>query len=233
MTTGAQDRSQRRIRRATALFLTLALTAATGCSNLGEGQQGGFATAFSELRAQIKLRRAGGQAAPGAGVQVTRAMLAGVNVPVLSARFDRTGLAATMTVIARSGPHLTWKSLDDVTITTRNGIIVQTRGLADDLMSVGTLPLRPGRGERVYQHLAEDNKMRRLPLICEVADRGAERIVILERGHATRHYQETCTAADGQKITNSYWVGGDGTVWASHQWLGPELGHIRLERYLR
>lgn len=225
-----------------ALGLALGL-AVSGCGNQGEGQQGSYAKAFSVAREQIKLRR-GARAAPAAvRPQLNRAALAGVKSSLLSARFDNGSSGVTMFVTARSGPYLTWKTLSGVTISTKNDVIHQTRGFANDLMSVGSQPVQAylrggvGRGERVYRHLAEDNKMRRIAMVCDVTNLGAERIVVLELGHATRHLQEVCTATDGpfdgQRITNDYWVGGDGTIWASRQWLGPELGHIRMERYIR
>jgi len=229
-------RAVRRFAGAVGLGLIVALT---GCGNQGEGQRGTYSTTFAVVKEQIKLRQDRRNKPEVTGPQFTRAMLSGIKDSLLSAELDSGEFVATLFVTARSGPYLTWKSADNVTISTRNDVVVQTRGFPNDLMAVGTGPVQsalaggPGRGAREYTHLTGDNQLRTIRLICEVTDKGAEQVIVLERAHATRRLEERCTATDGQQVTNMFWLGGDGTIWASHQWLGPELGHIRLERYIR
>lgn len=173
--------------------------------------------------------------------QITRAMLAGITDPFLAAELENGGFKATLFVTSRRGPVLVWKTLDDVTLSTRNDVLIATRGLPHDLISSDPAPIMtaltgaPADARRVLRFLTGDNKIAPQPYNCDITDRGPARIIVLERSHTTRHLVESCTPAQpglGSDFVNEYWTG-QGTIWRQRVWLGPELGHIRLDRLIR
>lgn len=138
-----------------------------------------------------------------------------------------------------------WRTDDNITLAMRSGVLIATRGLGGDILS-STVQVAQGvpgparSGERVMNIRTLDNKAVRLTLACDLADLGAETIVIVEQRHATRHLRETCEggrAGDGRsagQVVNDYWVDpGSGLVWQSRQWAGPSTGYLRLRRLTR
>jgi len=136
-----------------------------------------------------------------------------------------------------------WRTEDNITLTTRNGVLIATRGLGGDILSAtvqvaGDAPGPSGGGEKVFNIRALDNKTQRLALVCDLVDLGPQTIVIVERRHPTRRLQETCTggiAGDGSgapgEVINDYWVDSrSGVIWQSRQWAGPQTGYLRLRR---
>ena len=59
--------------------------------------------------------------------------------------FER-GVAVAMVQIGTNGSRITWVSADGISITLEEGVVIATRGLADDLMGLHT-PVK-GRGLR-------------------------------------------------------------------------------------
>ncbi len=194
-------------------------------------------------RAMIAARRAPKTERP----PLTRAALDGLDGSFLEATLERSGRLAYLYVNAQrrdGGPGLitVWRTEDNVTLATRNGVLIATRGLGGDVLSSavqvrGTAPGPATGGEKVQYIAALDNKAVRLALACERVDLGPATIVIVERAHATRHLQERCEGAgigDSGPVVNDYWVDSrTDLVWQSRQWAGPYIGYLRLRRLTR
>jgi hypothetical protein len=179
---------------------------------------------------------------------VTRAMLDTLDGTFLEARLERHDLMAHLYVEAQrrdAGPGqiTVWHTFDTVTLTTRNGVLIATRGLGGDILSstIQVAGARPGparAGEKIMNIRSLDNKAVRLTLVCELSDLGPETIEIIEHRHATRHLRETCKggiSGDGSgspgTVVNDYWVDArNGLVWQSRQWAGPYIGYLRLRQ---
>ena len=58
------------------------------------------------------------------------------------------------------------------------------------------------------------------------------RIEIVERQHDTTRVEETCFGPQGS-IANTFWIGADGTIWKSKQWISPGLGYMETELLVR
>lgn len=135
----------------------------------------------------------------------------------------------------RQGHIMVWRTEDNVTLTTRNGVLIATRGMGGDILSsavqvAGTRPGPASGGEHVQMIRSLDDRQVRLTLVCDLTDLGAETIVIVERGHATRHLRQRCEGGGGT-IVNDYWVDdAAGLVWQSRQWAGPHIGYMRFRR---
>lgn len=137
------------------------------------------------------------------------------------------------------GRLLTFRSLDNATLTFRNGVLVTTRGIAGDMLDQN-VPIQEGSvgpassGERRMQILALDNKAVGIFLECELEGRGRERIVIYDYAYDTDHLVETCTWSSAKlnqqgQIENEYWVSGS-RVWRSRQWAGPTIGYMLFQQ---
>lgn len=180
-----------------------------------------------------------------AGVEVsfpepTRAMLDTVSEPILEIRLERRVAFDFLPMIAErrdDSPGLVqvWQTSDAVTVTTRNGVVISTRGIGGDILSssVQVSGDRPGPstgGERFQMIRALDNREVQLSFACDLTDLGAETIDIIDRRHATRHLQERCEGGGGE-IVNDYWIDSRrGQVVQSRQWVGPYIGYMRLRR---
>lgn len=199
---------------------------------------------FDTLRSTVAARSAA-RAARRDGVQVefaapSRAQLDKIPEPVLEVRIERTK-AFDFLLIAEDrhddhpGLVEVWTASDAVTVTTRNGMIIATRGLTGDLLSsqVPASGNRPGPahgGTRFQMIRALDNREVQLNFACDLTDLGTETIDIVDRRHATRHLRERCEGGDGE-IVNDYWIdSGRGIVVQSRQWAGPYIGYMRLRR---
>ena len=81
-----------------------------------------------------------------------------------------------------------WRSLDNVSFSFRNGVLVGTRGAEWDMLSAG-VALRgdgpgPGGGARTYVFRALDNQAVDVAMACRTADLGRQRLVIDDLSHA-------------------------------------------------
>ncbi len=217
--------------------LLLAALLLAGCAT-GNGDQRAeleIVRAIGDFAAQ-KLAAAGQPARP----PLTRAALQTVTVSAIEVTWERPGSLAYLFLdtVRRDdtpGKIIVWRSEDNATLATRNGVVIATRGLGNDLLS-GTFPVQgdspgpAGGGERVQMISGRDNRALRLVLQCELRDLGPAPVEIVELVHPTRHLQERCTGPGGE-IVNDYWFDDRaGIVWQSRQWAGPGIGYLRIRR---
>ncbi|MEL6617366.1 MAG: YjbF family lipoprotein [Pseudomonadota bacterium] len=170
---------------------------------------------------------------------VTRALLDGLTVPSLEAKVEeRDGLAYLIPFHTKTVPGLgkinTWTTGDGSQLVLRSGVIVATRGLGDDMTSSdkrGTIAFVTGRGGgnwplRLDIQTAADGVIRQ-DFVCTGTRGGIQSIEIVELTYRVESLSENCTSANGQRITNRYWVDTrDGTVWQTRQWAGAKIGYI-------
>lgn len=126
-----------------------------------------------------------------------------------------------------------WRSQDGAQISTRNGIIINTRGLGGDVMSAEVPVSSDGAGPshsgaQTLQVRAGANTVWPAALTCDLVDLGPRTIEIVELQYATRHLRQTCEAHANETqgvVINDYWVdSGRGIVWQSRQWARPATG---------
>jgi hypothetical protein len=131
--------------------------------------------------------------------------------------------------VARTGDVTVWQTLDGITLSMRQGLLVATRGLGDDLMSAevdGVLALlRGASGEGPVPHIrsrldGEDRTEFRSYQCRRDAggtDAGLRRVEVL------------CISPQ-DRFTNTYWLNSAGAVIRSRQWISPALGHLESTR---
>lgn len=176
---------------------------------------------------------AGVKAVPPAQPPLTRALLDQVVTPVMVARLEARGVFAVIAEIEKNGPVETWSTLDDITISLRDGGIVATRGLGADLMAArvpapSDLVSNGSRHSRVFTHLNGEDQAVRGEFTCITSTIGQETIEIVEISYVVRHFAEDCVGQTGT-FRNDFWFGPAQNLRKSRQWVGEELGYLVLE----
>lgn len=218
--------------------LSLGLLSACSSSNSGEQAQ-----IWEQIWAATQLSVSQIGATPPSAPDLTRAMLEGVDQPLI--RITNPGLGTTATLIAvdRQGAGsrelITWRGVDPVTFTTRAGLLVATKGAGGDLLSSDLRGLerafaaQGGSYERSLVVMVGNTEGVPLAFRCALQAAGTETLTIVERQIATTRFTETCTGRTGS-FRNDYWRGArDDTLWQSRQWAGPRAGHLLIERIIR
>lgn len=135
----------------------------------------------------------------------------------------------------RKGAIRTWITGGNEHLILREGLLIGTRGMGDDLGSARVLAAL--ESVETLTHVSGphnlfvkdyDNQARRIDLDCKVETLGKTTIAIVQTQHNVMHLRQSCKA-HGLSITNDYWVSTtDKTIWQSRQWGGPKLGYLRM-----
>lgn len=223
-------------RRASAWCVAIACLGLAACSSDGlDGSTDAFvADLAGTLAGQVLAPRA--PAPP-----LTRASIASIEAPLIQIRVERSGATAPALPFARNGDAQTWLTGDQIALVIKDGVLFATRGLGPDLLAAETTAtlraVRAGgmdRYTRNMRFLDGDDALRVERYFCEMENDGPTQRVVLEVRHATRQMRETCYALDGpMEFRNVYWIGADGTVWDSRQWISRDFGYVRISRLIR
>lgn len=209
----------------------LALCAALGLAGCDTGRD---AAAPVSLRDLVTERIAGLRGSAPAFEMPSRAVLDRRTTPLLYVAVPAAGAEATLAPAARNAGTVTWISLDQTTVSTRDGLIVATRGLGHDLMSADVGEVRaalPGGGTatRLHYRLDGENRTDVLRFSCTIRPAGRETLDVVGRQVATRRVVERCTGPAGSFV-NRYWIDAAGGIAQSRQWLLPEIGAATTQR---
>ena len=202
------------------MVLAAALLLLAGCDGLlPGGQDGGAAPPAAPDRAQIDRE----------------------GRSLLMARLLQVGTTALMRPSGRNGDVVTWLSPDNISLSFAGGVLVATRGLGADLMSAEVTGTRrmlaghemPPRGyPRLHGRLDGEHRTQFASYLCHEAGRRPETITLNGKERQTMRVTERCTAPD-IAFDNTYWLGRDGLIWQSRQWVGTVIGHLQTERLHR
>ncbi|NEX48049.1 YjbF family lipoprotein [Pseudotabrizicola algicola] len=165
-----------------------------------------------------------------AGIErMTRARLAEVVTPVMLLTVDSTGQEALIAEIENNRGVETWSTVDDITISLRNGVIVATRGFGADLMAASGPNVTRSGGSygRVHVLLNGEDNPEQTRFACTLQNAGAKAVEVVEITYQATHMIETCSAP-GESFTNDYWITGDQKIRKSRQWISPDLGYITI-----
>lgn len=214
--------------RPAGLLVLVALTLA-GCSGgdagvspsiPGLGRLTGGAAAPATVEVEVPL--------PGAAVAVAPA-------PRMLATVEQTRITAPLRLAVDRGGYQTWIADDRTTITLRGGVVTATRGLAHDLLAAdaeaAAQAIRAGRAgsySRSYRYTSGVRGIETRSYSCTLARTGAETVTVQGRQVAATRFSETCTGPDGG-FRNDYWIGRDGRLTKSRQFLDPQGGYLTLQ----
>lgn len=171
---------------------------------------------------------------PVEGMGMTRAALANFVTPVDMVTIEKTKAQGVIAKIGENRGVETWSSVDHKTLSMRNGMLVATHGLGEDLV-LATVPqisqlTRQGQAyERQHILLDGEDKPVKLRFACKTAHKGTETITVVERAYTTQHLTETCSGPTGG-FANDYWLENGGQLRRSRQWISENVGFVVIER---
>lgn len=196
------------------------------------GDHEGFTLGVAALK-----KLAAGKTDPVPPPNYTRAALDQAPAPLLRARIETGGAVAFLGVIGEGRGVVTWASVDGLSITLRDGVVLATRGLGTDLMSAG-VPTAAGlatgsRDQRRHFYLFGGEVEQERAFDCALRDVGNERITVVELAYDTRHRVETCAGPGGLTFENHYWFDNRAIIRQSRQWISPDVGFLELQNLNR
>lgn len=207
------------------------------CS-LGNDKSNDFGAGMvSAVKSSVAARRTA--PAPNVAVELTRAQLNGITEPLIRTKTEKTGQISLLYIAQRNGKAQVWFAPDRVSFTLRAGLIVQTKGLGDDIYATDAPVVSAllegrggtGTGRRIIRRLDGANVQNAHEFDCTLTDRGPETVTVLGTAFAARHYVEACNNAESS-FANDYWIDGTGVLRASRQWIGEDYGTLFMERLI-
>ena len=151
-----------------------------------------------------------------------------------------TGARATLAPVSRRDGVTVWQTLDGITLSLREGLLVATRGLGDDLMSAdvsGQLSVLRMAGNDDYRphirsYLDGDDQTVFRGYQCRRISRVKTTLRIEGSARAARRVEVQCTAPT-RTFTNLYWIDATGAVLKSRQWISPTMQYMETQRVMR
>jgi len=232
--------------RAGFLIALLAVVVVAGCRG-GPGADALGPTRYMQDVALIEslmgsLRSGGRDRAP---IEPTRALIASFDEPLLYVRRENGAQGGMLRVGLQNG-YGVWRGVDGAGVVLRDGLVSATRGYGADLYTaaLGDLPRlirtrQAGTTRRLHRYLTGVDVIEGQSFQCTVTVEGSEAIAVAEIMRPTRRLRETCVDLTGRaaestaRFENTYWVGSDGTIWRSFQWLGAGIGQTRIDRLIK
>lgn len=162
-----------------------------------------------------------------------------VSGSLISARAGSAMEETRFTPWGQNGDTETWLGENRISLSFQDGILVSTRGLADDLMSSDAsatrIALQGGLREnytRFASYLDGQGDTLFRSMVCSMDGGSRTQIEISGNSVQTLMYEETCNSLTTQ-MTNTFWVGEDGTMWQSQQWIGDNTGYLFATRLIK
>ncbi|SPH24537.1 hypothetical protein DEA8626_03589 [Defluviimonas aquaemixtae] len=223
----------RAVRAALAAFIAVGVVACGTDTSKTEGSQIAVGIA-KELASRVApgKKKAAGTPDPEKLAASAKSSFSG---PIIVAQMEKTGLLTALGEIGRNAGVRTFVTPSEQAIMLRQGLLVGTRGLGNDLMSteLGSAAAlvggrTGGQTQRVWRYLDGEGIERPLPMNCTITRGPAKSFTFAGNAHSTVQMDENCSG-QGLSISNSYWVTGNGTIALSHQWIGPALGHVTIQ----
>lgn len=210
-------------RAALAVALIAGLTA---CGNDDSGREANPLLIAAKSAAQTASRIRGEEktktAPPRAPEQMAAEALRVNPGPLILVGFESLDRNQVMAMTGQNGSMRTYMTPAEEALILRNGMVIGTRGLGNDLSTTeaGTEALihagRAGQAQRVMRYFSGDGLERPLEFDCSTAPGPKPGVVV-----------ESC-AGHGAKFQNNYLPQG-GQIPVSRQWLGPKLGYVTIQ----
>lgn len=215
-----------------ALGAVAAAAVLTGCQFTNDDERG---PTFAETARAIITDQfgQGGEPAPDARQIITPELLAQSPDPILLIVQKNIDTAGVLVPVSRGADGtVQWRDLGGAGLLMRDGVLVGTRGIGFDLLTVDARELRRALAAggardvaRTERRLRGDNTVEVLDLICDVVPIGRERLTLFGSSYDTSLYEERC--GGNRPFVNRYWVGG-GVVRKSEVFVSTEAGVIEL-----
>ncbi|WP_375257687.1 YjbF family lipoprotein [Citreimonas sp.] len=225
----------KRMRRAAALAGSLcALVALSACSST----QSDSARLLRSLPGLLLDRD--GAPTPTVGPQQIQQVLVATNEPVMILETESTGARFMMIGIERNGPYRTFGNAARETVTFRDGLVVQTRGLGGDLMSSDETALlsqlrsrSTGTVPYVMRFLTPEDVTREIAFTCLVTSEGQQASVSMGAYAASGLVMNADCNTDDLRVSSTFIVTPDGYIASARQWMGETQGMLSSQTLRR
>ena len=168
----------------------------------------------------------------------TRAELDQIQAAMIGLDYAGTG-PVYMAALAANGDYVTYQDQGRRGVVLRGGGIAGTLGLGDDLYAVKyalddpvahRTPTErwPSQVTRSYQYRVRDLEDYVITVACSLELLGYTQYEIVEIELGVAKFRERCSNA-AREFENTYWADTSGYIWASDQWLGPNLERATVE----
>ena len=165
---------------------------------------------------------------------ITREIVEEAGDPILFVEL-KDGKNATLSLFPWENVLPVWLGVDGSTVTAKNGVLISTRGMGDDLMQSEYEKTfwgmsNPGKQYRkIYTYLMEDNQLVSKYFDCSF-DLGKKFSIIsvFDKEFSVSMRVETCMGQN-TNFKNNYWIENSGTVRRSTQFHSNEIGQVLLE----
>ena len=209
------------MKAAVKLTMAAAALAALGACGNDAGGAGPLGVLAQTAGQVVAARRAPAPAAPARSPAEAAAEALRVNQgPLIQAGFESLGRTQVMAMTGQNGNMRTYMTPAEEALILRDGLLVGTRGLGNDLSvaepgTAGAIRAGAGSGTRVMRYFSGDGLERPLRFDCTVAAGPRPGVTV-----------EDCTG-HGISFQNSYAQQG-GAIAVSRQWIGPAAGYVTI-----
>lgn len=161
--------------------------------------------------------------------------------PILAVELPELMVGATLQLIGNNGSVQTWRTADNITLSFERGFLIESRGLIDDLLTSDVSSVASGvfagidAGSfygRINEYIGGEDQVVKVVFQCTQTGRRNETIQTLSANRSVTRVSEECRSTT-RSINNTYWIGSDGTMWKSVQWVSPLVGYLQTERLVR
>ena len=166
---------------------------------------------------------------------LSREQVDAAKIPILFVQLQ-SGQNGTLTPYPGQGIGKTWLSADGATITLKDGVLIASRGMGDDVMGGKTsMPSWSKIDDsnsftRSSKYLSGNNQIYAKKFNCHVKKIANRRnINVWGVNFETKFFEEKCSS-DEKNIINTYNIDSSGIVRRSRQYHSDTLGYIIIER---
>lgn len=157
-------------------------------------------------------------------------------IPLFIIQSKDLGLAAYFSKLGQNGDVITWSTTDYKSISMRDGMIIQTRGLGPDIMSsyaptTDMVQRGTGTTKRVYFSLDNADRSVRRDFDCVLTNTGTDQIDVIGKLYSARRIEEACTGPSGSFV-NVFWFDGRAKLRQSSQHLAPGIENLLLQKII-
>ncbi|KAB7609829.1 YjbF family lipoprotein [Amylibacter sp. SFDW26] len=220
----------------TLLSLSIAAGILIGCGSKDDSPDiTAKAIELSKTVFKAKAQREAGQKAVKA---ITRAQVEASTLPLLRITLEQTNTLSTAVKISENDGASAYILASGQGLSFKNGILINTRGLGNDMLSLGTTfttirdNIRTDKSYRTYRYLDAEANIFQINFACSTRLGDLESLEQLERTYSVFRVTETCTGRS-EKFENTYLIDQNtNQVWYSREWISPVVGYVGIE-YLK
>jgi hypothetical protein len=173
---------------------------------------------------------------PPMDVAAERATVEAAGTRVIAVVIDKRFGSYMQPYVADRDGKVTWAAQTLETVVTRDGIVLETHGFAQDLMAsraptAAQVASAQGSFHRIYENLDGRDSATQRDYDCDFAPGSAEKVVILGLAYPTRQVVETCFKGE-ERFQNRYWIDQSGKIRQSEQVLTPGRPPMKIQHII-